>query len=60
MDDIINRYGVVSVGDLYDLAGISTTNYTVNKYGWTNIRSAHVVRTRDGYLLKLPRALPLN
>lgn len=60
MEDIINQYGVVSVGDLYDLAGVSTTNYTVNKYGWTDIRSAQVVRAREGYLLKMPRALPLN
>jgi hypothetical protein len=60
MEDIISQYGVVSVGDLYDLAGFATTNYTVNKYGWTDIRSARVVRYRDEYFLKLPRALPLN
>ena len=59
-DDIIDRYGVVSVGDLYDLADISTSNYTVNKYGWTNIRSAEVVRCREGYMLKMPRAIPIN
>lgn len=60
MEDIIEQYGVVSVGDLYDLAAVSTTNYTVNKYGWTNLRSAEVVRGRDGYLIKLPRALPIT
>ena len=60
MDDAIDRYGVVSVGDLYDLADVSTTNYTVHKYGWTNIRSAEVVRCRDGYMLKMPRAIPIN
>lgn len=60
MEDIINQFGVVSVGDLYDLADISTTNYTINKYGWMDIRSAQVVRVRGGYLIKLPRALPLN
>lgn len=60
MDDIISQYGVVSVGDLYDLAEISTHNYMVNNYGWTDIRSATAVRVRDGYVLKLPRPLPLN
>ena len=60
MEDILSQFGVVSVGDLYDLTDISTSNYTINKYGWTNIRSAQVVRCRDGYLLKLPRALPIN
>ena len=59
MDELIEAYGVASVGDLYDLVGI-TGDYTDNKYGWTNLRSAQAVRTRDGYLLKLPKALPLN
>lgn len=60
LEDVIDQFGVASVGDLYDLAEISTTNYTVNKYGWDNLRSAEVVHVRDGYMIKLPRALPLN
>lgn len=59
MDELIDMYGVVSVADLYDLVGISG-NYTDNKYGWTNIRNAEPIRVRDGYLLKLPKALPIN
>ena len=59
MDDLIDSYGMVSVADLYDLVGISG-NYTDNKYGWTNLRNADVQRVRDGYLLKLPKALPFD
>jgi hypothetical protein len=59
MDELINIYGMASVADLYDLVGF-TGRYTDNKYGWTDIRSAKVIRTRDGYLLKFPRALPLD
>ncbi|GHV47397.1 hypothetical protein FACS189499_04860 [Clostridia bacterium] len=59
MDELISIYGMVSVADLYDLVDI-TGNYTDNKYGWTDIRSASVIRVRDGYILKLPKALPLN
>ena len=59
MDDLIDAYGMVSVADLYDLVGI-TGNYTDNKYGWTNLRNAEVRRTRDGYLIKLPKALPFD
>lgn len=59
MDELIETYGVVSVADLYDLVGISG-NYTDNKYGWTNIRNAEPVRVRDGYMLKLPKVLPIN
>lgn len=60
MDEAVDKYGVVSVGDMYDLAGITTTNYTVNKYGWSDLSTAQVVRVRDGFMIKLPRALPLN
>lgn len=60
MQDIIDLYGVVSVGDLYDLADVSTSNYMVNKYGWSDIHIANTVRVRDGYILKLPRPLPIN
>lgn len=59
MDELIVTYGLVSVADLYDLVGIPG-KYTDNKYGWTDIRSASVVRAREGYLIKLPKALPLN
>lgn len=59
MDELVVTYGLVSVADFYDLVGI-TGNYTDNKYGWTDIRSASVMRVRDGYMIKLPRALPLN
>lgn len=60
MDDLIDRYGTVSVADYYELIGIRG-NYTDNNYGWTNIRSATVVRARDGgYVIKLPRAMPIG
>lgn len=55
----IDKYGIVSVADMYDLVGI-TGNYTDNKYGWTDLRSAKIERDRDGgYTISLPRALPL-
>ena len=61
LNDIINsQYGVASVGDFYDLANISTDNYTVNNYGWADLRGCRVVPTREGYMIKLPRALPLR
>ena len=59
MNELIDTYDVVSVADLYDLVGKSC-NYTDNKYGWTNIRNAEPIRVRDGYLLKMPKAGPIN
>lgn len=59
MDELIDQYGIVSVADLYDLVGV-TGNYTDNKYGWTNIRNAEPISVRGGYMLRLPKALPIN
>lgn len=59
MCELIDTYGVVSVADMYDLVGI-TCNYTDNKYGWTNLRNAEPVRVRDGYMLRLPKAGPID
>lgn len=55
MDELIDTYGFVTIADLYDLIGVSC-NYTDNKYGWTSLRTAEIVRIRDGYRLKLPKA----
>lgn len=60
MDEMISQYKVVTVGDLYDLADVTTNNYMINKYGWTDIRTADVVRVSDGYVIKLPKPMPLD
>lgn len=59
MDEIMEEYEIVRVADLYDLVGI-TGEHTDNKYGWTNIRNAEIERVRDGYRIKMPRALPIR
>ena len=59
MNELLDNYGIVSVADLYDLVGKSC-DYTANRYGWTNIRNAEPVRVRDGYLLKMPKATPID
>lgn len=59
MVDVIETYGFVTVADMYDMADIPAP-YTSSKYGWTNIRTAETVRVRDGYVLKLPKAMPID
>lgn len=59
MAEIIDEYDTVSVGDLYDLAGCSSS-YTDNKYGWTNVDDARVVKKWNGrYTLQLPKTKQL-
>lgn len=57
--DIIDQYGSASIADLYSLTGIDS-DFTDNSYGWTNLSTASVSRTRDGYILNLPRAYPID
>jgi len=59
LEEIIARYDVARVADFYELVGI-TPRHTDNKYGWSDISMAKVMAVRDGYLIKLPRALPLD
>lgn len=59
MQDLIGRYGIVTVGDLYEMAN-QTAPYTAQKYGWMDVSGAETVRVRDGYKLRLPRAVPID
>lgn len=59
MIDIIERYGMVTVADLYDMVEMSHP-FTSNDYGWTSLRNADVIRARGGYVLKLPKALAIE
>lgn len=60
MMDCIERYGLVTVADMYDMAG-QTAPYTSSKFGWTSIRTAEVKRVRGGkYIIELPRAVALD
>lgn len=59
MQDLIGRYGIVTVADLYDMCDL-TAPYTSQKYGWMDVSGAEIVRVRDGYVIKLSRAVPID
>lgn len=59
MQDIVARYGLVTVNDLYEMAMLSAP-YTSQKYGWMDVSNVSVERVRDGYVLRLPRAVPID
>lgn len=56
---LIEDYGHAKVSDLYSMSGISTT-YVDGRWGWTDLRTATVERTRNGYLLDIPAPQPLR
>lgn len=60
LEEIVDEYGMVSVADLYELAGIEG-HYTDNNYGWTNVRNVDIIRVYGGgYMLKMPKAIPIK
>ena len=56
LEDIFDRYGVVSVGDLYDEAGIKC-DYTSSRFGWKDydaIHNAKIIKVKGGYMIDMP------
>lgn len=56
--DLVAKYEIATVSDLYDLVGIPATP-TDEKWGWEDLRGAGVTRIRGGYLLELPKPEPV-
>lgn len=59
LGDLIDSYKVASIADLYDIVNI-TSDHTDNNYGWTSIHGFDIVRDRDGWLLRSPKAKPIE
>lgn len=57
--DLLGKYDVVTVSDLYDAVGVSGS-YTDDKWGWTDLRGATISRVRAGYLINLPRPVAID
>lgn len=53
--DLVARYELATVADLYDLVGESKSHID-EKWGWRDLQGASITRLRDGgYVLNLPR-----
>lgn len=59
MQDILEKYGMVTIADFYELSG-EESDFTDQKYGWFNLDNMTLVRDRDGYKIKMPKAVPLD
>lgn len=55
MQEYIENFGIVSAGDMYEMAKVPTDNYTLNDYGWTNLNDVGIVRDGGAYVINLPR-----
>ena len=59
MYDALRKYKQVSVGDLWDMMGVSNESTDYN-YGWYNLDGAYIKGIPGGYRLVLPRPIPLS
>jgi len=57
--DIVDRYDVAAVSDLYELVQI-TGSYADDKWGWFDLRGATITSVRDGFVLDLPATKPIR
>lgn len=59
LTELIDQFGTASVADLYKSVGI-TASFQDDKWGWTELGRSRIERTREGYVLDLPRPVPLD
>lgn len=58
LEGLISQYGVARVADLYDALGV-TADFTDHEWGWMDLTGAGSRYETDGYLLVLPKPVPL-
>lgn len=56
---ILDRYGSVTVADVYDMTAVMTC-YLDSLYGWTDLRKAEIVKSTNGYILRMPESRKIN
>lgn len=56
LKNLIARCRCATVLDLYNLSNVSTSNYTFQDWGWTDLNFAEVRQSPQGYIIALPKA----
>lgn len=61
MNNIIANYDILTVNAFYDLVGqTSSINQNGEKFGWSDLRNAYITASRGGWVIHLPRAMPVD
>lgn len=55
MLETVDKFGVVTVLDLYEMLGEDSDNISDDRYGWTDLRRAEIRPYSGDFLLDLPR-----
>lgn len=54
MNDVIEKYGVVTQADVYEMAEL-TPEPIDHKWGWSDLTGSRVTKIREGHLIQIPR-----
>lgn len=57
--EAINVYGMVSVREFYELAGVPF-NFTDQKWGWFDLKMADIIRGDNGFYIRFPKVQPIE
>lgn len=60
LDENIDAYGFATVGAFYEAAGVTTNNAQVEKFCWRSIGDAKVAQVGGGWIIHMPRPMPLD
>ena len=61
MKELIDRYGLVSVQDYYDLSEVKCSQFESTKFGWVSLKNVEVEYiSKSGYIIDLPQPIRLN
>lgn len=54
--EYLDSHEIISVADIYSMAGHDSGNYTDNYWGWDTVAGSHINRKGEKWVLVLPRA----
>lgn len=60
MCEYLDIHDIITVADMYSMADYTGGDYTDNYWGWSNLAGARVIRSADGWTLKLPKVVNLK
>ena len=55
LQSMCRQYGLVTVGQFYDVINYPSMNYLDQRYGWTNLEGLTYSRNANGYIINFPR-----
>lgn len=64
MREVVDNYGYVTIGDLYDIVGVNCKSYQYQRMGWKNLSDAKIIYFEQtnsvcGYTIQLPNPIDI-